>query len=1726
MKQFKKIFTFTCFLYCFICVPNVKGQNCTVNAGVPISWCPGETMTLYGNVTGLYNGSTITWSQVSGPAVTIANTHSLTTTCGTATAGSTYVFRISAQCQDNTVVTNDVTYTVEAATPTPPAANAGPTIDAGCKLWGQSIQLNATPATTGFIGTWSVYTSGGSGYPGGSFDNPNSPTAIFTPVQTAVGNPMWTCPATSYSFYLKWTLVSTIPPTPQCPSAQTSTSSICYVHVKMYNPVDAQAYIPCGVQVTDVYLYGTCPGGGTATWSLVSGPSGYSFTSVNAQNVTLSYLAAGTYTFRYTVTGTCVNGTKDVTFTKVAGSNIPLTTANANAGNMLTGYCGNLPSTIQLGANSVNVGETGTWTQSGGGTTVSISDIHNPNATASGLTIAGAPYKFTWTISNASGCSSYSTVSIVAVGNINIAPMNLTTPCNTPTYPASGAGMCYGVARALPVAYNAISPGLPVNGGWYIKGFILNTKPPGSPCTLGYTPSQTISYNHYGEGTHLAFASDCAGPGLVFTLSWSGGVSSSLGIYCHSPYTPGVYTGTLIYKNSYCGLEINVPFNFNITLSPSLSNAGTDQNLACNVVQTNLAGNDPQVTTPYFGQGTWDQINGPNTATIADINNRSSLVSSLIPGTYSFSWRIKSGDVCPAKQDTVFVRVSNAPPLDITAGPDQNVCYGTPVTLTADLVPSGDLANMITSSGSIGTWTQVSGPSGAVITTPNTITTTVTGTVASSTYVFRFTVTNQCGTKQADVSITTGSSQGASQANAGTNQCLAAGITTFNLSATAPASGTGLWTKINAANPGTITSPSSNTTTVTGVSPNGVYGYIYTITGGGCNSTVDTVFISNMGPLSAANAGPDQDICAVNGITSFSLAATTPTNGSGIWSQISGPQGASYNRNINNPVVTIAADGQYIFRWTVSNGACTPLTDDVKINFYTRPDLAVVLNSDTTICGNTGGQLQIRANAAAQGSWTLLTNGPGTITSNTSAVTTAKVNPGTTTIRWSVTSPSSACPSSYDDVVINYIPSAYAGTDKSYCNVRNVLLKSSDPGAGTGVWSTMSQPSGSSVVIFTGQGNDTTYLAGPLSSGSYTFRWTVTDAICGVTTDDVVIINDDIPSTPDAGSDFCSVTGSAMLLNGNAIPSGVTASWTRIAAPSGALAGTFTNAATANATYSISPYSPSYYPAGVYNFKYTFIKGSCSLSDYVSSRAVTLATAGSNQIKCNYSGVFTMNASVPVSSAGETGTWTVLAGSPVISNIHLYNTTVTVAIGDSVSLKWQITGQDGCVSNSSVVALVNKQVSAGTDKSLCVTLPGGTVTMSGSGTGGTWTARPGNPGSATITTPASPTTTITNFSVAGSYYFIWTFSTCKDTAIVNVSAGPAIPLTGTVTQPDCNTPTGSVVLNNLPSGSWTIDPGSISGTGTSSTITGLSSGTYNFTVTNSGGCTSSPSASVIINPQPSQASPVVETITQPSCNVSTGSVTLTGLPSGAWTLNPGNISGTGSTITVTGLAEGTYTFSVTNSSGCISPPSAEIVINLPPNCNPLAVNDNFSTNENLPLTGDASLNDMHSMSGGDVWTLIGNNGGAARGTVTMNNNGTFTYIYNQNAHYSGIDVFNYRICDMYNNCSSATVTITINIVGGPVANNDANTTYNNTLISGSVIGNDYDNYPLTVTPASGTAGGIGGHFSINSSGNYTYTPPLNTLGVATFTYQLCNNQGECDTATVRISCEGCLPPGH
>ena len=190
---------------------------------------------------------------------------------------------------------------------------------------------------------------------------------------------------------------------------------------------------------------------------------------------------------------------------------------------------------------------------------------------------------------------------------------------------------------------------------------------------------------------------------------------------------------------------------------------------------------------------------------------------------------------------------------------------------------------------------------------------------------------------------------------------------------------------------------------------------------------------------------------------------------------------------------------------------------------------------------------------------------------------------------------------------------------------------------------------------------------------------------------------------------------------------------------------------------------------------------------------------------------------------------------------------------------------------------------------------------------------------------------------------------------------------------------------------------------------------------------------------------------------------------------------------------------------------------LPP-APPVAVDDTYSTGEDIPLTvaapgvlgNDTDVN-------GDSLTA-GSASAPANGTVTLNANGSFTYT--PNANFAGTDSFTYTVSDGNGGTDTGSVAITITAVNdAPVAGDDAHSTNEDTpltVAAPGVLGNDTDadGNGLSAAPAGAPSNGT---VTLNADGSFTYTPNAGFAGTDTFTYTVSDGQGGSDTGTVTIT---------
>src|SRR5207244_911477 len=133
----------------------------------------------------------------------------------------------------------------------------------------------------------------------------------------------------------------------------------------------------------------------------------------------------------------------------------------------------------------------------------------------------------------------------------------------------------------------------------------------------------------------------------------------------------------------------------------------------------------------------------------------------------------------------------------------------------------------------------------------------------------------------------------------------------------------------------------------------------------------------------------------------------------------------------------------------------------------------------------------------------------------------------------------------------------------------------------------------------------------------------------------------------------------------------------------------------------------------------------------------------------------------------------------------------------------------------------------------------------------------------------------------------------------------------------------------------------------------------------------------------------------------------------------------------------------------------------------------------------------------------------------MSTNGTFSYT--PAANYNGPDTFTYQVCDVDNDCASATVTLTLTPVDDvPVANPDSYTVNEDTVLSGDVSTNDVPSgdggnvWAVLFNAAHGVVG-------MSTNGTFSYTPAANYNGPDSFTYQVCDVDNDCAGTTVTIT---------
>ncbi|HEX2969525.1 MAG TPA: hypothetical protein VHO46_10530, partial [Bacteroidales bacterium] len=374
------------------------------------------------------------------------------------------------------------------------------------------------------------------------------------------------------------------------------------------------------------------------------------------------------------------------------------------------------------------------------------------------------------------------------------------------------------------------------------------------------------------------------------------------------------------------------------------------------------------------------------------------------------------------------------------------------------------------------------------------------------------------------------------------------------------------------------------------------------------------------------------------------------------------------------------------------------------------------------------------------------------------------------------------------------------------------------------------------------------------------------DANTGVV-DNTPVIAYATPTVSNAGTNqsLCGLTSTTLAGND---PAPFTGLWTIISGSGGTI------------------FDPTLYNSGfigiagnTYTLRWTINSGTCKSFDDViiafpvAPQRPSNFTAAPSSVCQGVSGYVYTVPNVPGTTYtwNYTGTGATITGSS--NSVTLgYNLTSTSGI-------LSVTATNGCGTSAprSVPVTVNTMpvILTSTTGSNCgagsvtlgATASAGIVNWFATSTGGTSLGS----GDSFVTPVISSTTTYYVDATAGSCT-----TTTRTAVLATIHNLPSAPTVGTIVHPTCVDPTGSVILENLPAGDWTINPGGYTGNTNSTTISGLAEGTYVYFVTDDIGCTSLASADVVIAAQPTAPSaPAASVTVQPTCAVGTGTIEIT-----------------------------------------------------------------------------------------------------------------------------------------------------------------------------------------------------------------------------------------------------------
>ncbi|WMN06989.1 hypothetical protein QYS48_27410 [Marivirga arenosa] len=736
----------------------------------------------------------------------------------------------------------------------------------------------------------------------------------------------------------------------------------------------------------------------------------------------------------------------------------------------------------------------------------------------------------------------------------------------------------------------------------------------------------------------------------------------------------------------------------------------------------------------------------------------------------------------------------------------------------------------------------------------------------------------------------------------------------------------------------------------------------------------DTETITINQSPTVANAGFDQISCAGSG--NFTLSANNPVIGAGIWTLISGTATINSPSSNSSTVSGIPAGSSAVLRWTISNNPCTDSFDEIIL---TNPD---AISATASLSTSTGTGFNLDCNGDLDGSIDITLSG------------------GTPpyTYSWSTADGSGVNANSQDQIGLSAGTYQVDITDDNGCTITESYTITEPSPLAISLDALSSSTTGGFELNCNGDANGSIAISVSGGEGAYTYAWSTADGSGLVATDqDQTGLTAGTYDLTVTDANGCSTSTSYTLSQPDALTQ--TATTTDVDCNSAATGeinltpaggeGAYTYAwSTADGSGLVATdQDQSGLTAGTYDVTITDGNGCTSSASYTinepdaisATASLSTSTGTGFNLDCNGD----LDGSIDITLSGGTPpytySWSTADGSGVNANSQdqiglsagTYDVDITDDNGCTITESYTIT-------EPSPLAISLDALSSSTTGGFELNCNGdanGSIAISVSGGEGAYTyAWSTADGSGLVATDQDQTAL-----TAGTYDLTVTDGNgCSSSASYTLTQPTPLTQAAVITDVDCNAAaTGEINLTPAGGeGAYTYAWSTADGSGlvaTDQDQSGLTAGTYDVTITDGNGCTSS--ASYTINePDAISATASLSTSTGTGFNLDCngdldGSIDITlsgGTPPYTYSWSTADGSGVNANSQdQIGLSAGTYQVDITDDNGCTITESYTITEPSPLAISLDALSSSTTGGFELNCNGDANGSIAISVSGGE-----------------------------------------------------------------------------------------------------------------------------------------------------------------